>query len=205
MKLHWSPRSPFVRKVMIVAHELGVTDRFECVRSVAIRTKPNPDIIADSPVGRIPVLVLDDGIVLSGSYHICEYLETLCDDRTIIPPPGPARWQELQLHGVADGLLDNLINWRGEFMKSEGQRWQAFADTCAFKTRACLDWLEAHCAAFSDDAYGIGQITAGIALDYLDFRFDSIDWREGRPELTRWHRVFHSRDSTKATEIVNDE
>ncbi len=206
MKLHWSPRSPFVRKVMIVAHELGVSEQFECVRSVAIRIKPNPDILADSPVGRIPVMVLDNGVVLSGSYHICEYLHTLCEGRSvIIPALGPKRWKELQLHGVADGLLDNLINWRGEFMKPEALRWQAFADTCAVKTNACMDWLEARCSSFSGDDFGIGQITTGIALDYLDFRFGSLDWRERRPDLTQWHAEFQRRDSSKATEVVNDE
>lgn len=205
MKLHWSPRSPFVRKVMIAAHETGVVDRFECVRSVAIRTKPNPDIIADSPVGRIPVLVLDDGTVLSGSYCICDYLDSLHDGRKLTPAAGPERWRELELHGIADGLLDNLINWRGEFMKPEEQRWQDFSDTCAAKTDACLDWLERRCISFDDEDYGIGQITAGIALDYLDFRFTNLDWRDGRPALSMWHQAFLQRESTKATEIVNDE
>jgi glutathione S-transferase len=205
MKLHWSPRSPFVRKVMIVAHETGQSDRFQRVRSVAIRTKPNPEIIEDSPVGRIPVMVLDDGIVLSGSYHICEYLDSLHDGRKLIPAQAPDRWRELELHGVADGLLDTLIAWRGEAMKPEAQRWQALADTCAAKTDACLDWLERRCQSFGGEDYGVGQITAGIALDYLDFRFPAIDWRAGRAGLETWHQAFLQRDSTKATEIVNDE
>jgi len=40
MKLHWSPRSLFVRKVMIVAHERGLVDRLDCVRTVAAMAKP---------------------------------------------------------------------------------------------------------------------------------------------------------------------
>ena len=35
MKLHRSPRSPFVRKLMIVAHEVGLVDRLTLVRTVA--------------------------------------------------------------------------------------------------------------------------------------------------------------------------
>jgi hypothetical protein len=34
MKLHWSPRSPYVRKVMIAANEVGIADRLDCVRTV---------------------------------------------------------------------------------------------------------------------------------------------------------------------------
>jgi glutathione S-transferase len=31
MKLHWSPRSPFVRKVMVVAYDIGAIGRIERV------------------------------------------------------------------------------------------------------------------------------------------------------------------------------
>ncbi len=205
MKLHWSPRSPFVRKVMIAACETGLEDRFEKVRSVAVRTKPNSGIIKDSPVGRIPVMVLDDGVVLSGSYAICEYIDSLHGGRKLIPAKAPARWRELELHGVADGLLDTLIAWRGEFLKPQDQRWEELCSTCAAKTRACLDWLEQRSETVEQEDYGIGQITVGIALDYLDFRFTDLDWRAGRPALVRWHETFLQRDSTKATEIINDE
>ncbi len=61
MKLHWSPRSPFVRKVMIFAHETGLAERITCVRTVAIMNDPNPVLLADNPLNKIPTLVLDDG------------------------------------------------------------------------------------------------------------------------------------------------
>ncbi len=205
MKLHWSPRSPYVRKVMIVAHELGLVDQLDLVRSVAVRNRPNPDIIKDSPVGRIPVLVLDNGTVLSGSYPICDYLASQRSDSRIIPPTGEARWRELELHGIADGLLDTLIFWRGEFMVPAEQCRLEISDTCAVKTQACLAWLEQRAAQFSDYPYGIGQITVGIALDYLDFRFAQLPWRTRYTALEAWHRHFGQRESSKATEIVNDE
>lgn len=205
MKLHWSPRSPFVRKVMIVAHEINLVSRLELVRSVAVRTKPNPDIIIDSPVGRIPVLVTDNGVVLSGSYAICDFLDSLHQGRKMIPTSGQVRWKELELHGIADGLLDTLIFWRGEFMVPEESRRQEISDTCATKTEACLDWLQGRVSEFSRYDYGIGQITVGVALDYLDFRYTHIDWRVSRPELANWHDQFGQRPSSKATEIVNDE
>jgi glutathione S-transferase len=48
MRLHWSPRSPFVRKVMIVAHERGLVDRLHCVRTVAAMTTPHPELMRDN-------------------------------------------------------------------------------------------------------------------------------------------------------------
>lgn len=205
MKLHWSPRSPFVRKVMIVAHEVGLYDRIEKVRSVAIRNRPNDDILKDSPVGRIPVLVLDNGIVLTGSYAICEYLDSLHEGPKLIPPPGEKRWRELELHGVADGLLDTLVFWRGELMVPAEQSRIDISDTCAVKVKACLAWLEAKTPEFSANDFGIGQITVGIALEYLDFRYAHLDWRATHPMLKAWHLSFSKRPSRIITEVINDE
>src|ERR1700719_1190260 len=77
MKLHWSPRSPFVRKVMVVVHELGLADRISCVRTVAASTKPHAELMQDNPLSKIPTLVLDDGTVIYDSPVICEYLDGL--------------------------------------------------------------------------------------------------------------------------------
>ncbi|HZO46832.1 MAG TPA: glutathione S-transferase N-terminal domain-containing protein, partial [Xanthobacteraceae bacterium] len=74
MKLHWSPRSPFVRKVMIAAHELGLADRLDCVRTVVATTRPHAPLMEENPLSKIPTLVLDDGTVLYDSPVICEYL-----------------------------------------------------------------------------------------------------------------------------------
>ena len=77
MKLHWSPRSPFVRKVMIVAHERGIVSRIECVRTVAATSKPHAELMKDNPLSKIPTLVLDDGTVIYDSPVISEYFDSL--------------------------------------------------------------------------------------------------------------------------------
>ena len=85
MKLHWSPRSPFVRKVMIVAHDLGLAGRIENVRTVAAMMKPHPELMLDNPLSKIPTLVLDNGTVLYDSSVICEYLDHLHDGPKLFP------------------------------------------------------------------------------------------------------------------------
>ena len=61
MKLHWSPKSPYVRKVMVCAHELGLVSELALVRSVAAMLKPNPAIMVDNPLSKIPTLKREDG------------------------------------------------------------------------------------------------------------------------------------------------
>ena len=91
MKLHWSPRSPFVRKVMIAAHELGLVERIERLRTVVAMRDPNLDLLADNPLAKIPTLVLEDGTVLFDSLTICEYFDHLAGGGRLFPPARPRR------------------------------------------------------------------------------------------------------------------
>ncbi|MFD1753135.1 glutathione S-transferase N-terminal domain-containing protein [Salipiger marinus] len=76
MTLHWSPRSPYVRKVMITLHETGLLPEVALQRSVvALHLPPNAAVLADNPLGKIPALVTGDGPALFDSRVICEYLD----------------------------------------------------------------------------------------------------------------------------------
>src|SRR6476620_321709 len=85
MLLHWSPRSPFVRKVMIAAHELGLADRIETVRTVVAASQPNIELMKQNPQSRLPTLVLADGTVIYDSPVICEYFDSLHNRPKLFP------------------------------------------------------------------------------------------------------------------------
>ncbi len=114
MKLHWSPRSPFVRKVMIVAHELGLTDRITLLRTVVATTKPHLPLMAENPLSKIPTLVLDDGTVLYDSPVVCEYLDSLHAGRKLYPIDRKDRMIALRRQALGDGFLDFLLLLRNE-------------------------------------------------------------------------------------------
>ncbi len=114
MKLHWSPRSPFVRKVMIVAHERGLAGRITCVRTVAAMTKPHAELMKDNPLSKIPTLVLDDGTVLYNSPVICEYLDALDGTPKLFPREPKARMTALRRQALGDGFLDMMVALRNE-------------------------------------------------------------------------------------------
>ena len=135
MKLHWSPKSPYVRKVMVCAHELGLLERLELVRSVAAMQKPNAQLMRDNPLSKIPTLVLDDGTTLFDSVVICEYLNDLADG-SLFPVQGAAKWRALRWHALGDGLLDALILWRNE--RERELPLQVLMDAFDLKTRAAL-------------------------------------------------------------------
>src|ERR1700685_2027735 len=108
MKLHWSPRSPFVRKVMVVVHELGLADRITCVRTVAATIKPHAALMQDNPLSKIPTLVLDDGTVIYDSPVICEYLDGLDGAPKLHPAEPKARLPAPRRQGPRGGFFGML-------------------------------------------------------------------------------------------------
>jgi glutathione S-transferase len=201
MTLHWSPRSPFVRKVMVVAHELGLVDKITLRRTVVRMTDPNRDLMADNPISKIPTLLLDDGTVLCDSIVISEYLDALAGGRLF--PSGPARWVTLSRQALANGLLDLLILWRNERDKPAENQTASWLHGFQLKNDAALDHFERLASALADETFDIAHVTLGCCLSYLDFRFADLNWRDGHPKLASWHATFCARPSAQATEIVD--
>lgn len=199
MQLHWSPKSPYVRKVMICAHELQLVDQLELVRSVAAMLKPNAALMQVNPLSKIPALVLDDGRTLFDSVVICEYLDSLAGG-ALFPKDGAPRWAALRWHALGDGLLDALILWRNE--REREVPLTALLGAFELKTRASLQLLESEVEALVASHFGIGHLTLVCALGYLDYRFDSFGWREQAPQLAVWFAQMQQRPSVVATEPV---
>jgi len=204
MKLHWSPRSPFVRKVMVAAHDVGVAGRIECVRTVAAMMKPHPELMIDNPLSKIPTLVLDNGTVLYDSSVICEYLDHLHDGSKLFPLPFEERMTALRRQALGDGWLDALVLWRGELSRPAAQQSQPYLMSFSVRNEATLAALEREAAALESSIYSIGHIAIGCALCYLDFRFAERGWRRDHPQLARWHATFAARQSVRSTEPVDD-
>jgi glutathione S-transferase len=202
MKLHWSPRSPFVRKVMIVAHERGLSGRIACVRTVAAMTKPHAELMQDNPLSKIPTLVLDDGTVIYDSPVICEYLDALDGPPRLFPIEAKARLVALRRQALGDGFLDMMVMLRNERERTQPSDLHQ-ASTAARKA-AVLKSLDTEAEALAATPFGIGHIAIGCALCYLDFRFADEDWRKDHRGIANWHATFAARPSVRATEPVDD-
>jgi glutathione S-transferase len=203
MKLYWSSRSPFVRKVMVFAHECGLADRIACERTLVTMTRPNADLLPLNPLGKIPTLVLDDGTVLYDSTVICEYLDSLHGGRRLFPEPGPARWTALRRHALGNNLLDNLVPWRNETLRPQPQQSPETLAAFELKARNSVAALEREADELAADPVGIGHIAIACALGYMDFRFAGLGWRAGHGRIARWYDAFAQRPSMIRTAHVD--
>ncbi len=195
MKLRYSPTSPYVRKVMVVAKETGLDGK---IQTVETKLGPDSDILQQNPLGKVPTMILDDGFVIFDSPVICEYVDSQSKGAKMFPPAGPARWKALAMQALGDGLMDASLSRRGEMMRpADKQSPDALTKQAGVMNRA-LDALEKRVGEL-DGPVTIGQVTVGCALGYLDLRFADDQWRKSRPKLAAWFEAFSKRPSMSST------
>jgi glutathione S-transferase len=198
MKIHFSAASPYVRKCMVVAHELGLADRIEKLPSAAHPVNRDKIIVANNPLGKVPTFFADDGMVLYDSRVICEYLNDVGNGK-LLPPSGREHWQVLTQQSLGDGILDAALLMRYEAaMRPESSRWLDWTNGQMEKVQSGLAQIDLDASAWGDRV-DIGKITLGCALGYLDFRFAHVDWRVAYPNAAAWFDKFNTRASMQAT------
>ncbi|TFH48732.1 MAG: glutathione S-transferase, partial [Lysobacterales bacterium] len=112
MKLYYSPASPYVRKVRVLALETGLMENIELAAVSLTPIGPDANLCGDNPIGKIPTLVRDDGSALYDSRVICEYLDAQHGGKRMFPDNGDARWNAVRRQALADGILDAAVGTR---------------------------------------------------------------------------------------------
>ena len=187
MKLYHSPTSPYVRKVRVVAIEKGLSDRIELVAAVPW---PDPTAAATvNPLGKVPALVTDDGLVLYDSPVICEYLDALAPAVPLIPASGSARWRVLRCQALCV-VLERRRPVDARSAQTEERAIAAIRRSVA----ALAPELRPGGAPFD-----LGQIAIAVALGYLGFRLDDLDLGTDQPPLRDWWATVRERPSLAAT------
>jgi glutathione S-transferase len=195
MKLRYSSASPFVRKVLVFAHETGLASQIECIKTDV--WAEGSDIVQDNPLGKVPALVTPDGTFI-GSALCCEYLDSLHGGRRLIPAETPQRWRVLQQHALADGIIEAAVAYIVETIRRpEVLVYAGMQERQRAKILRTLDRIEA--AGTSQGDIDLASVTLGCALGYLDFRHPNMVWRESRPALASWFAAFDERASMRAT------
>ena len=196
LTLHFSHTSPYVRKVMMVAIEKGVEDRINKV--VTNPWESGDALLKNNPLSKVPCLVLEDGTTLFDSPVICEYLDSLGDKAPLLPGSGMARWQDLRLQALADGIMDAAVLRVLEAKREAAQRSENWSSRQKSAIDRTLAHLEDTAASISPDLT-IGTISLAVALGYLDLRHGADQWRARFPKLAEWHAKFAKHDSYAET------
>jgi glutathione S-transferase len=191
MLLRSSPASPFGRKVRIAISVLGFDNDVKI--EPADTSDVNDSVRRQNPLGKIPVLIVEDGTAYYDSRVILDYLDDRAGGGKILSREAAQRLPALRLQALCDGILDASIltvyetRWR-QADKHE-PKW---LEHQAGKVSRGLAALEAAPPPPSDATPDVGQIALACALSYRDFRFAGT-WRGDHPRLVAWLDIFATR------------
>lgn len=184
MKLIGSHTSPFARKVRIVLAEKKIDYEFE-IDSPWLEDSKVPVV---NPLGKIPVLVLDDNTPLFDSRVIVEYIDNVTPNNKLFPAPNRERTEVKRWEALADGLCDAAVN---ALLEAKRPKKEQSANSIARQ----LDKVARSLAFMSSELgeksfcmgthFSLADIAVGTALGYLSFRFADIKWQESHPNLEK--------------------
>lgn len=195
MKLYFANTSPYSRKARVTVFEKGLDGRVETV--FANPFEDNAALKAVNPLGKVPVLITDDGQTLCDSPVICAYLDSLSPQPALIGT-GPRQWEVRAGEALTDGILDAAFAIVMERRRPDTERSAPWVERLTAQISRATNTIEASSGVF-DGALNLAQIGLGVALGYLDFRLPDHDWRGDRPRLAAWYATFAERPAMKAT------
>ncbi len=191
-----SPASPFVRTIRVLLLETGQDD----VAQTDVATTPiatDASVAAANPVGKIPVLLRDDGPAIYDSRVIARYLNARAGAGLY---PDAHIWETLTLEATAHGIMEAAVSMVYEKrVRPEEMQHQPWIEAQWTKAARALDVVEARWMSHLAGPLDMGHIAMGCALGYLDFRHGDRDWRKGRDALTTWEAGFAARPAMRAT------
>ena len=184
MKLIGTHTSPFVRKVRIVLAE----KKIDYELAIDSPWQDDSEVHNLNPLGKVPVLVLDDGTPLFDSRVIVEHIDNVTPNNKLFPTPNRERTEVKRWEALADGICDAaaLI-----FLEKKRPAERQDADWITRQESKLIRGLDYMASELGDNAWCMGNhfsladIATGCALGYLAFRFPEIDWSVKHPNLAR--------------------
>lgn len=189
MKLYLSRPSPYARKVLVTAHEKQLIDRLD-LHEIDPWADPL-DLLAVTPIGKVPALVTDDGLLVTESTTICDYLNETGAGPDLL---AGKRVEVMARAALAQGLIDAAFTVVIERRRPGERQWDGWADRQRRAIERTLPRLTT-----SGERFDLGDITLACGLAYLDFRLSEIPWRSAHPELAQWLDRVSQRPSMRAT------
>jgi len=176
MKLVGSLTSPFVRKVRIVLSEKRIVYDFD----IDIPWESDTRVAEHNPLGKVPILIMDDGTTLYDSRVIVDYLDSANPVSRLMPEFNRERSMVKRWEALADGISDAattifLERKRPESLQStewisRHQRKAMLGLEVAARDLGDKKWCEGN-------VYTLADVALGCTLGYLSFRFPEMKWR----------------------------
>ena len=206
MKLTISPRTPNPRRVTMFIAEKGITGIEEVALDLMAGQHRDPAFLAKNPLGRVPVLELDDGRVLTETRAICTYLEGLQPQPNLMGEGFEERaFIEMADRRVELHLFSAAAHWvrhgHPALVALENPQFPDFATAQAGKLRETAQWLDQVLAGqpyIAGERFTIADITAFCALEFARGLMKYRPGAEGLQNLQAYRDRIAERPSAQA-------
>jgi glutathione S-transferase len=198
MQLLYTLNSPYARKVRIVALEKHITLTLQEV----LLSDPANSVKNHNPLGKIPVLILDDASSVYDSRVIVEYLDNHAPGTHLIPTDNRNKILVRRWEALCDGICDAAVSVMLEERKPIERQSQAHIDRQLEKVTRGLAALNADIAKKKwcvNESFSLADIALGCMLGYVDLRFKPLHWQDSYLHLAKHYSVLVKRPSFKQT------
>ena len=198
MKLLYTPNSPYARKVRVVAMEKHI----ELMLQEVVLADPDCIVKNHNPLGKVPVLILDDGDSIYDSRVIVEYLDNHAPGTHLIPTNNTSKIAARRWEALADGVCDAAVSAMLEQRKAPEKQSQANIDKQLEKVKRGLEVLNLDIIKKKwcvSETFGLADIALGCMLGYVDLRFKQLNWQDNYPNLAKHYSLLVKRPSFKQT------
>lgn len=189
MKLIYSPTSPFSRKILLLISMLGLENKIETIKVNSLQN--TEEVRRYNPLGKVPVLLLENGETIFDSPVIAEYL--LSSNQKDID------LSQKRLQALADGIMDAAFalvmeNRRPKEQQSDfwKERWEAAINNGV--TEFEMQYLK------EVNNWNLGAISMACALDYIAFRLPEINWQQKKSKANIWYQSIVDQPTMKLTD-----
>lgn len=173
MKLLYTVNSPYARKVRIVAAEKHI----EIMLQEVVLAAPDCPVKQYNPLGKVPVLILDDTASLYDSRVIAEYLDNRTPLAHLIPKDNSAKSAVRRWEALADGVCDAAVGVMLEQRKPEHMQDAAYIIRQMDKVTRGLTALDHDLGRNKwcvDNTFSLADIAVGCMLGYVNLRFGTV-------------------------------
>ena len=185
MKLVYSPPSPFVRKVTTLIYHANLNDSIELINVKTTALSVAEEARAANPLGKIPIMILEDGNSIFDSRGITRYLDDFAGSNLY---PQDKIYDILTLEALADGIMESAVSITYESkLRPQNEQSPSWMEAQWSKVLHAIKALDDGQFQAMDSEMNMGQIAVACALGYLDFRHNARQWRSGHSDLASWN------------------
>ena len=197
MKLYGTKTSPYARIIRIVIFEKKLEDKIELVWA---KTRvPGDPMLKFNLSGRVPFLLLDDGMGIEDTPVLVQFLDSLKNPMLFSHGTGKFNLEYLRLEAMTRSILDGLSVWLREIRRPLEEQSATIIEHEKCRSQRLIEHFNGFATnTLLNGSLNLAQLYLFAALD-LERQIPLFIWRQNNSNLINWFERMNSLQSIKSS------